>query len=89
MTAAIIADDHPLRRALLQRLANDLAFMEWIDQNGTREWNCCWVEFHNEGLEWIHCLCDGRVEITNEINWDAKPCWHWHHRSEPPLLVLG
>lgn len=75
----------PLRRALLQRLANDLAVARELDRNPDLDglWPCCWVSFEMtqrfqadgvrpEGLRRVACvhrICD-------------DDCAHWHHQTE-------
>lgn len=76
--------EEALRRALLQRVADRLAFARAIEEGAEADalrpaasWRCCWVRF-----EWptrspyqypthryVHQICgDG--------------CHHWHHYSE-------
>lgn len=76
--------EEALRRALLQRIADRLAFARAIEAGANAEtlrpppgWRCCWVEF-----EWptrppyrypmhryVHELCD-------------CTCRHWHHYAD-------
>jgi hypothetical protein len=71
-----MASDEPLRRALLQRLANGFALLWWIDQNRSGFWSCCWVDYQDVSAPWggwwnDHKLCD-------------DTCAHRHHWHEAP-----
>lgn len=83
MVMAVGTDDDPLRRALLQRLANDLGAMEWMQYNIDKFdacWPCCWITYDKQTSwgtteHWLHCICN-RPDLR-------KPrCSHWHHQFE-------
>lgn len=71
------ASFEPIRRTLLQRLANDLAVARELNDNwasplgGTQP--CCWIEFTmRDGprtCQALHRIC-------------PDSCPHWHHQTE-------
>lgn len=69
------ADLQPLiRKALLQRIADDLAILaEYMGRTNPPLARCCYVHFeaieHGHPLTFVHRLCD-------------PPCYHAHHNGE-------
>lgn len=51
------------------------------------EWTCCDLSFTHQrpgavAEPWRWRFCTGQPPGT----WPRRPCGHWHHRHEPPLL---
>ena len=81
--------EEALRRALLQRIADRLAFAHAIEAGEDAaslrpapDWDCCWVRFEwstrppyqYPAHRYVHQLCRGRGA--------GYGCHHWHHYSE-------
>lgn len=85
--STLVADEDPLRKALLQRLANDLKAMEWMGDNSGRFdacWPCCWITYDKQTSwgtveHWLHCICD---PTYGALKPGTVGCQHWHHRFE-------
>jgi hypothetical protein len=87
MITLVEPESFGLRTALLQRLANDMAAMVWMDEHETPAWSCCWIDYYVGDQLWVHCLCNHYVAWTMESNPRGKHCYHWHHRNEPPIVA--
>ena len=77
-TVVATADAHEegARRALLQRLAADLAV---ISEPYRYEWTCCWLPYTGpRGERWAWRMCGG--EMPGHL--PPKHCRHWHHQTE-------
>lgn len=68
-----------LRKALLQRIADRLAYARELD-GGSLEpgcWSCCWVSY-----EFPSPYVEGRIEGYIYPICDQDTCAHWHHQTE-------
>lgn len=87
--AAPSPKDEALRRALLQRIADRLAFARALHE-GTIDpfWYCCWVEYEyptppHYAYRTVlagHCLCT--PPGTGFDEYLPARCGHWHHQAE-------
>lgn len=70
------------RRALLERLATDLAV---IAEPYLYVWTCCWLSYEDQhGEQWLWQMCGGQMPGGLPIGPDGRhvTCGHWHHRME-------
>jgi hypothetical protein len=75
------------RAAMLARLAGDLKVMS---EAWEYRWACCWQSFDmpwppvpGRTVGWAWRFCNGGM--PGHL---SKPCEHWHHDHEPPLMAL-
>lgn len=66
IATATASPSDPLRLALLQRFANDLAVARALRDLGDGAWNCCWLYFErprpvnpDKPEKWVHQMCGG------------------------------
>lgn len=81
--------EEALRRALLQRIADRLAFARGL-ADGTIDplWHCCWVKYEyptppHYGYRTehrLHSLCTRPGRSFSDYLWER--CDHWHHEAE-------
>ena len=81
-TALAVADAHEegARRALLERLATDMATIA-----GAARWTCCWLSYTGpRGEQWEWQMCGGQMPGGMPYGPDGRRvyCGHWHHQHE-------
>lgn len=72
--------EQEIRRALLQRLADDMALIS----DPRTSWGCCWLSYEHADayhgrMWWGYRLCNPRMPGGFG---GSRPCEHWHHRHE-------
>ncbi len=87
MPTLTYADAHEegARRALLQRLATDMAVI-----SGPCDWTCCWLSYTGPyGERWSWQMCGGQMPGRLPEDRDGRhvTCGHWHHRTEVVFLA--
>lgn len=91
MTAIATSDprDEALRQALLQRIANRLAFAQALHEGSIDPfWFCCWVRYEYptppdygyRTVRQMHSLCTSPGIGFSEYL--RTRCDHWHHQAE-------